>query len=38
MQYAPGLGMHVLRRIGPKRAQALKAGGTGYDVGGMLRK
>jgi hypothetical protein len=38
MEHAPGLGMYVLRRIGPKRAQALKAGGSGYDVGGLLRK
>jgi hypothetical protein len=38
MEHAPALGMYVLRRVGPRRAQALKAGGSGYDVGGLLRE
>ena len=38
MQGAPGLGTLILKRIGPKRARAMKAGGSGYDVSGMLRR
>lgn len=37
MQYAPGVGMAILRRVGPKRARALSAGGSGYDVAAFLR-
>ena len=37
MQYAPWLGMLVLKRVGAARAQALRAGGSGYDVGGLLK-
>lgn len=38
MQWAPGLGMRVLKKIGPTRAATMKAGGSGYDVGDMLRR
>ena len=38
MQGTPGLGTLILKRIGPKRARAMKAGGSGYDVSGMLRR
>ena len=31
MQYLPALGMLMLKKIGPKRTQALKAGRSGYD-------
>ncbi|EFN55180.1 hypothetical protein CHLNCDRAFT_134329 [Chlorella variabilis] len=32
MQYAPWLGMKVLKRVGPARARALRAGKSGYDM------
>ena len=36
-QYAPWLGMHVLKRVGAARARSLKSGGSGYDVAGLVR-
>ena len=36
MQYAPWLGMLVLKRVGPARARALRDGKSGYDVAGLL--
>ena len=35
MQYAPSLGMLVMKKIGPGRAAQMKGGG-GYDVKAML--
>lgn len=35
MQYAPSLGMLVMKKIGPGRAAQMKGGG-GYDVKTML--
>lgn len=35
MQYAPSLGMAVMKKIGPGRAAQMKGGG-GYDVKAML--
>ena len=32
MQYLPSLAKLVLMKIGPGRARALKAGGSGYNV------
>lgn len=32
LQYAPWLGMKVLKRVGPARARALRAGKSGYDM------
>lgn len=37
MQYAPSLGMAVMKKIGPGRAAQMKGGG-GYDVKAMLFK
>lgn len=39
MQYAPGAGAAVMRRVGPGRVAQLRDGsGSGYDVGAMLRR
>ena len=32
VQYMPSLAKLVLMKIGPRRAQALKGGGSGYDL------
>jgi dehydrogenase/reductase SDR family protein 7 len=37
MQYAPSLGMAVLKRVGPARAQALKEGRSGYDTAALIK-
>lgn len=37
MQYAPWLGMRVLKRVGPPRVAALREGRSGYDTGTLLR-
>ena len=37
LQYAPWLGMLVLKRVGPARVRALREGRSGYDVGGLMR-
>lgn len=37
MQYAPPLGMAVLKRVGPARVEALREGRSGYDTGALLK-
>jgi hypothetical protein len=37
MQYAPRVGMLILKFVGPKRARAISSGRSGYDIGAMLR-
>mmetsp|Transcript_22461 Transcript_22461/g.62024 ORF Transcript_22461/g.62024 Transcript_22461/m.62024 type:complete len:328 (+) Transcript_22461:177-1160(+) len=37
-QLAPTLGWMILKRVGPKRAKAMKEGRSGYDVRGMGRQ
>ncbi|KAI7846257.1 hypothetical protein COHA_000237 [Chlorella ohadii] len=37
MQYTPSLGMAVLKRVGPARAQALKEGRSGYDTAALIK-
>lgn len=36
-QYVPQLAMAVLKQVGPSRARARQLGGSGYDVGGLLK-
>lgn len=31
-QFLPHLGWHLLKKVGPKRARALKEGRSGYDL------
>lgn len=35
-QYWPGLGLWVMKKVGPLRAAQLKSGGSGYDLKAML--
>lgn len=35
-QLVPRLGWHLLKKIGPKRAAALKEGRSGYDVSKLM--
>ena len=37
LQYTPTLGMAVLKRVGPARAQALKEGRSGYDTAAIIK-
>ena len=37
LQYTPILGMAVLKRVGPARAQALKEGRSGYDTAALIK-
>lgn len=37
LQYTPSLGMAVLKRVGPARAQALKEGRSGYDTAALIK-
>lgn len=37
LQYTPSLGMAVLKRVGPARAQALKEGRSGYDTTAIIK-
>ncbi len=36
-QHLPGVATKILHRVGPRRVAAMKAGGSGYDVGGLMR-
>ena len=36
MQYAPSLGLAVMKKIGPGRAAQIKGGSGGYDVKSMF--
>lgn len=35
-QYLPKLGWRLLKKVGPSRARAVKAGRSGYDVRGIV--
>ncbi len=37
-QHLPELAARVLHRVGPRRVADMKAGGSGYDVGGLMRR
>jgi hypothetical protein len=37
MRYFPALATKILHKVGPRRVAAMKAGGSGYDVGELLR-
>lgn len=37
MQYAPWLGMLALKKVGPARARALRAGKSGYDLSALMQ-
>ncbi len=37
MQYAPGLGWAVMKKVGPQRARAVNEGRSGYDVNAVLK-
>lgn len=37
MQYAPALGMLVMKHVGPRRARALVSGRSGYDMAAFMR-
>ena len=37
LQYAPWLGIRILKRVGPARARALREGRSGYDMNSLLK-
>ena len=37
MQYAPVIGMMVLKRVGPSRAKAISSGESGYDFQKLVK-
>lgn len=37
LQYAPWLGMLALKKVGPARARALRAGKSGYDLSALMQ-
>lgn len=37
MQYAPPLGLAIMKQIGPKRARAISSGESGYNLGAFMK-
>lgn len=37
-QYFPKLGLEIMKQIGPGRAAQLEKGGSGYNVGAMIKR